>query len=245
MVGAHSRRRLPFSPPAGAEAVPHPASPASGGGDFPTALRPPVSGMASPFHTRFVPSSPSPAPGSGTLIRASCAPAPAPAGARYAPARCARLIARARPHARGSRKAHVFRWPNRGLFCAGADARGSSLRMAPPSASCGPGVPACQVIERHIPYFVLTCNPEEGKSPLPEELLESHIAPAPSIVTPASEPGSSTALEVRRGLGGLGPGSPPDRGPGQAAGAASGVTRGACRPGLLNCHPGPRAGVHP
>ena len=46
--------------------------------------------------------------------RVSCA------GARFAPARFARLIARPRPGARAGRKAYLTRCLNRGLFCAGA-----------------------------------------------------------------------------------------------------------------------------
>ena len=55
--------------------------------------------------------------------RVSCAPAPAPAGARFAAARIARLIARARPRTRAGRGAHFTRWPNQGLLRAGADAK--------------------------------------------------------------------------------------------------------------------------
>ena len=42
-------------------------------------------------------------------------------GRLSAPARFARLIARARPRARAERRAHFARWPNRGPFRAGAN----------------------------------------------------------------------------------------------------------------------------
>ena len=58
--------------------------------------------------------------GGGTLIRAYPARAPAPVGARFAPARFARLIARACPGARAGRRAHLARWPNRRPFFAPA-----------------------------------------------------------------------------------------------------------------------------
>ena len=52
--------------------------------------------------------------------RVPCAGARA-RGRVSAPARFARLIARTRPGARAGRRAHFARWPNRGLFRAGAN----------------------------------------------------------------------------------------------------------------------------
>ena len=59
--------------------------------------------------------------------RVSCAGACA-RGRAFAPARFARLIARARPCARARRRAHLARWPNRGLFRAGAHGETKRLR---------------------------------------------------------------------------------------------------------------------
>ena len=76
----------------------------------------------------------------GTLICAYPARAPAPLGARFAPARFARLIARARPRARTGHRAHPACWPNRGLFCAGANREGRAAprgcRFLPPAPYC-------------------------------------------------------------------------------------------------------------
>ena len=81
-----------------------------------------IFGIGISFPPCFVPHSPPPAWRSGgTLIRAYPARAPAPVAARFAPARFARLIARMRLRARAGRRAHLARWPNRGLFRAGAN----------------------------------------------------------------------------------------------------------------------------
>ena len=89
-------------------------------------------------------------------------------GRASAPARFARLIARARSRARGGRMAHVSRWPNQGLF-ASAPTQGeaaSGWRLHPRHVA-----PAFQYVNRlkeKFLIFVLICNPREGRSPLSE-----------------------------------------------------------------------------
>ena len=90
-----------------------------------------IFGMGLPFQSVFVPFFPPPAaPGDGTLIRAYPARAPAPVGARFAAARIARLIARAR---KARHRAHVSR-PFRGSFFAPARNRSE----APPDGASFP-----------------------------------------------------------------------------------------------------------
>ncbi len=127
------RREAVFRPvralPGRTAANPLPASPASGRGDFmaadPSPETPSLRTLNVVPSSRFVPLvpfAPPPAgPRDGTLIRAYPARAPAPVGARFAPARFARLIARVRLRARAKRRAHFARWPNQGPFRAGAN----------------------------------------------------------------------------------------------------------------------------
>ena len=165
-------------------------------------------------------------PGSGTLIRASCAPAPAPVGARFAPARLARLIARARPHARGSRMAHVSPWPNRGLFRAGADARGSSLRMAPPPASCSPGVPDLSSDSKEIFQILFSPAPRRKEKALSPKSYRIHTSPRIAAGAGPSGPRLTRAPRNPR-RGSLDPGSPLARRGDKGAARRRGVTRGA------------------
>ena len=87
------------------------------------------------FHS--VPSAPSPAgPCGGTLIRAYPARAPAPAGARFAPARFARLIARVRLRARAQAQGALCPLAESGAFFAPARNRSeaaSGWRLLPPA----------------------------------------------------------------------------------------------------------------
>ena len=76
--------------------------------------------------------------------------APAPAGARFAAARIARLIARARLRARGGRRAHLARRLNRGLFAPAPTRReaASGYRVLPPYL--GPARSKIKLFPRNI-----------------------------------------------------------------------------------------------
>ena len=135
---------------AGAQAGPHPASPASGRGACPAAVpsrRSPV--LPHPACRSFIPfrSIPFRPPRrrfvtcSGTLIRAYPARAPAPAGARFAAARFARLIARAR--ATPERRTHLSRRLHRGFFAPARTEAASGRRLDP--THIGIDVPDCKL----------------------------------------------------------------------------------------------------
>ena len=112
-----------------------------------------------------------PPAGGGTLIRAQTAPAPAPLGARFAPARFARLIARARPRTRAGRRAHLTCWPNRGLFRTGARReRIDPARMPVPCLHCNLAIEFRKInIDIRIKIKIFRTkvfyNPAAGRSP--------------------------------------------------------------------------------
>ena len=134
---------------------------------------------------------------SDPVSRVSCARACAGGGGRIAPARLARLIARAR------RRTHFACRLNRGRSAPGRRGR----EAAPDASSPGPIIPLFS--EMQVRNKELLLKFQEPFVWYQRSLTGTDVSnrthPA---VAPAPEPGPRTALETRRSPGGMDPGSP-------------------------------------
>ena len=157
--------------------------------------------------------------------RVMCAGAPAPVRARFAAARIARLIARARPRARAERRAHVSRPFLRSFFAPAHTQTASGWRL-PLSDLVASGPDFKPIEENYFKY----CEQSRFRGPLPP------------LVVPAFERVKTLECQPPVRKGGGSRRTPPAL---AKAGAGGWVQTASEKPGNSDCFTRAKAGTQP